>query len=157
METIHQKFGQHSLKGVLLPDGRFIPDFVDAARILLSILGIHTPVFDPMPKGVSPLNAIIGFSIILDETKDRPETIEFKRWLDGRMRGEKECITNAVIAIHRHFGWEVTADELIQILMDDPDTCVHVRDNTTWIYTKEGDLLAKIEGTGKEEEYGEIE
>ena len=111
MKTIFKKFGQHSLKGALLPDGRFIPDYRDATRILLSILGVPSAVLDTMPK-CSALDAAGAFVAILEEMKDRPETIVFKEWLDGLTQGEKGYTDSAIINMFRHFGREITQGEI---------------------------------------------
>jgi len=143
MKTIFKKFGQHSLKGGLLPDGRFVPDYRDATRILLSILGVPSSVLDTMPEVDSPLDAAKGFLTILSETKDQPETIVFKEWLDGLMQGEKGYSVSAVTSIFRHFDREVTHDEIFQNLLDSPNTDVVSDGDTTWIYSKDGELLAE--------------
>ena len=142
MKTIFKKFGQYSLKGVLLPDGRFMPDFVDATRILATILGASQEALDRMPEVDSPLDAAGGFWMLLNETKDRPETIVFKDWLDSLTQGEKGYSDTTVIDMFRHFGRKVTQDEILQSMMDSPDTVVVTDDEGTRMYSKDGDLLA---------------
>ena len=144
MKTIYQKFGRHSLKGALLSDGRFIPDYWDATRVLLSILGVPSEVLETMPEVDSPLDATGTFLAILEEMKDRPETIIFKEWLDGLTQGEKGYTASTVIDMCRHFGMEVTQDEIFQNLLDSPDTDVVTDGNITRIYKKDtGELLAE--------------
>jgi len=143
MKTIFKKFGKHSLKGALLPDGRFIPDFQDATRILCTILGVPQSVLDTMPEVVSPLDAADGFWLLVDETKDRPETIAFEEWLDSLTRSEEGYSGSAVVDIFQHFGREITQDEIYQTLTDDPDNTVVADGDTTRIYNKDGELLAE--------------
>ena len=144
MRTIYQKFGQHSLKGALLPDGRFIPDYWDATRILLSILGVPSAVLDTMPEVDSPLDAAEAFLAVLNETKDQPASIVFKDWLDGLTQGKKGYSAAAVIEVFRHFGREVTQDEIFQNLLDSPNTDVVADGDSIRIYEKEtGELLAE--------------
>ena len=143
MKTVFKKFGQHSLKGALLPDGRFIPDYRDATRILLSLLGVPSAVLDTMPETDSPLDALGGFVAILTETKDRPETIVFKEWLCGLMLCEKGYIDSAVVDIFQHFGREITRDEIFQSLLESPDTVKVTDGDGTRIYDRDGELLAE--------------
>ena len=144
MKTIYQKFGQHSLKGALLPDGRFIPDYWDATRILLSILGVPSAVLDTMPEVDSPLDAAEAFLAVLNETSNQPATIVFKDWLDGLTQGKKGYSAAAVIEVFRHFGREVTQDEIFQNLLDSPNTDVVADGDSIRIYEKEtGELLAE--------------
>jgi len=144
MRTIYQKFGQHSLKGALLPDGRFIPDYWDATRILLSILGVPSAVLDTMPEVDSPLDAAEAFLAVLNETSNQPATIVFKDWLDGLTQGKKGYSAAAVIEVFRHFGREVTQDEIFQNLLDSPNTDVVADGDSIRIYEKEtGELLAE--------------
>jgi hypothetical protein len=143
MQTVFQKFGQHSLKGALLPDGRFVPDYWDATRILLSIQGVPSAVLDTMPEVDSPLDAAEAFTAIVNETKNRPETIAFKEWLDGLTRGEKGYTGTDVVDMFRHFGREVTLDEIFQSLLESPDADVVHNGDTTRIYSKDGELLTE--------------
>jgi hypothetical protein len=143
MKTIFQKFGQHSLKGALLSDGRFIPDYTDAIRILLAILGAPPEVLDTMPEVDSPLDVAEAFFAILNETKDRPETIVFKDWLDGLTQGAKGYSASAIIDMFRHFGRDVSMDEIFQNFLDSPDTDVVTDGDVTRVYSKTGELLAE--------------
>jgi hypothetical protein len=144
MKTVFRKFGEHSLKGALFPDGRFIPDYRDAIRILLSILGVPSAVLDTMPALDSPLDATEAFLMVLKETQDRPETIIFKDWLDGLTQGKKGYTADSVIDMFRHFGREITQDEIFQNMIDSPDTVVVHNDDGTRIYKRNtGELLAE--------------
>ena len=148
MKTVFKKFGQHSLKGALLLDGRFIPDYWDATRILLSILGASQAVLDTMPEVDSPLDAAEAFVAIVDETKNRPETIAFKEWLDGLTQGEKGYTDSAIVDMFRHFGREITRGEIFQGLLESPNTTVIHNGDSTRIYKKDtGELLAESNNT----------
>ena len=92
-KTVFRKFGQHSLKGTLQPDGRFSPDLRDATKILLSILGFPSEAIDTRTEFDSPLDAWGAFMLTVLETKNRPETIVFIEWLYGVRLDEKPSHT----------------------------------------------------------------
>ena len=144
VETVCHKFGRYSLKGALLPDGRFIPDYWEATRILCSLLDMPPDIMDRMPKvAPSPLFAVNVFLAVLHETKDQPETIAFMKWLDSLTQNQKDYTVSTVAAVCRHFGVEVTQDEIFQNLLDSPDTVVVTDGDITRIYTKAGKLIAE--------------
>jgi len=147
MKTTFKKFGRHSLKGALLSDGRFFPDHRDATRILLSLLGVPSAVLDTMPEVDSPLDAAEAFVAIVNETKDRPETIAFKEWLDGLTQGAKGYTDTTIIDMFRHFGREVTRGEIFQNLLESPDTDVVVDGDFTRIFKKDTDELLAVRRT----------
>jgi hypothetical protein len=58
------------------------------------------------------------------------------------MQGEKGYTDSAVVDMFRHFGREITHDEIFQSLLESPDTVKVTDGDGTRIYSKDGELLA---------------
>jgi hypothetical protein len=96
-----------------------------------------------MPEVDSPLDAAEAFVAIVNETKNRPETIAFKEWLDGLTQGYKGYTGTDIVDMFRHFGRDITRDAIFQNLLESPDTKVVSDGDSTRIYDKDGELLAE--------------
>ena len=147
VKTVFKEFGHHRLKGVMGSDGRFVPDYRDATRILFSLLGVPSVVLDTMPTADSPSDAAETFRSILTEMEDRPGVTVFRDWLDFLMQGDMEYIgrmtDSVIISMVRTFGRVLTEDESFQLLLIDPDTTVVTDGDITQICDDDGNLLAE--------------
>jgi len=143
-------YGRHTIRVCLLPDGRRFPDFRDALRVLCILLGVPADTLERMPETDCPNDCASAFRMLLEETIDRPETQAFKAWLDKKMfgNGTRGWDGETVLAMLRHFGTNVTQEEIFQTMMESPDNYVVRNGNIVSVYQRStGELLA----TGKEE------
>ena len=80
-KTIFLKYGKHTLRGNLQPDGRLLICAKDTIRVLCRINGVSMKTMDRMPEASDLNDYSWAFHTILNEVRDRPETKAFGQWL----------------------------------------------------------------------------
>ena len=145
-KTIFLHYGRHTIRACHLPDGRVFPDFRDALRVLCLIVGAPPAVMERMPDTDCPNACAPAFGMLLKATQDRPETKAFTAWLDEKMfgNGKREWDENTVVNMLRHFGQDVSQEQIFQTLLESPENNVVEDGDTIRIYQRStGALLAE--------------
>jgi len=148
------RYKNHAIRACRLPGGRVFPAYSDALRVLCTLLGMPDEVVATMPEPDSPNDAIPVFGELIELMSDRPETQAFAAWLHRQMtaNGKRELDGEAVINGLRHFGADVTHDQVFQTLLESPDTHAVHEGDTTHIYRRRtGKLLVSRKGIQHDE------
>jgi len=140
-------YGRHTIRACRLPDGRVIPDYKDALRVMYILAGLSNEEIANMPKLSNPNDYIAAFGLWFEDMSDDSEVEAFKKWFDEKMfgNGKRAWEGNTALAIMQR---TVTnhREQVIKSMLESPDNEVVYEGNTARIYERRtGKLLA----TGK--------